>query len=90
MACKAEVKPSYAENVMSVKLFKRLESGKFLFFCSNAKMRKTTVGNLTFIGEFTSKIEINRVNRLANFYIQDSDTDIVQINMITAKKLTLL
>lgn len=90
MACKAEVKPSYADNVMSVKVFKKLQSGKFLFFCSNAKMKKTTVGNSTFVGEFTSKIEINKVSRLVNFYIQDSDEDIVQINMITAKKLNLM
>lgn len=90
MLCKVEIKSSYAENVMSVKVFKKMQSGKFLYFRSNTQMKKTLIGSSTFIGDLTCKIEINKVNRLVNFYIRDCDDDIVQINMITAKKLNLL
>lgn len=90
MPCKTEVRPSHPANVISRKLFKKLQLGRYLFFSSAANMVMTQIGNLTFHGHISAKIEANGRKVLVNFFIENSDEENVFIEKCTAQQLGLL
>lgn len=87
MASKVVVKSHYPTNVMSKEQFKKLYSGKYKFFTTDFVPSK--VGDFTFSGQFTSKIEINNQTQYISFYVQDGSEEVVTIGKKMAEQLGL-
>jgi hypothetical protein len=87
MLSKVVVKNHYPTNVMSKEQFKKLYSGKYKFFTTDFVPSK--VGDFTFSGQFTSKIEINNQTQYISFYVQDGSEEVVTIGKKMAEQLGL-
>lgn len=87
MPSKLAVKSHYPTNVMSKDQFKKLYTGKYKFFTTDFVPSK--VGDFTFSGQFTSKIEINNQIQYISFYVQEGSEEFVVIGKKMADQLGL-
>lgn len=84
MPSKITVEPSNPINLMSTAMFQKMRAGKYLFFTADTLPMKTSSFELC--GQFTAKIEINKIFQLISFFVKEGTEDYAIIN----KKMSLL
>lgn len=77
-----------SDNVMDLKLFQMLKAKNFQFFTTD--MLPCKVGDFTFVGQCTTKLECNNQTEFINFSVREGTKDYVILTKNLADKLGII